>query len=242
MRSDGNCLYRACSKRIIGKDDIWSALRTLTSIELLLHKDFYAHHPYVLEKSRYFKSENTAFSVTASDKALSVGYDRRNPSSRVNVVEQEAYLNCKPQTFSLLLCIFGLCSVLGKNIQTVYPEEEGTPNIYSQTNNGVIRPRKYHNLCKDIKFSQDDIIIMWTGSGQATIESKFDHFVTLIPSASSKDPPQAQKRKLDIKDFFQRSTSTNGSGKSPNILLRQFISIRRAPRGGEGGVLPCPNF
>ena len=71
----------------------------------------------------------------------------------MNVVEQEVYLNCKPQTFLPLLFIFGLCSVLGKNIQTVYPEEEGRSDIYLKTN------KEYHNLCKDIKFSQDEIIV-----------------------------------------------------------------------------------
>ncbi|XP_028416109.1 uncharacterized protein LOC114539696 [Dendronephthya gigantea] len=31
---DGNCLYRACSKMLCGKDQLWHVLRMLTSIDL----------------------------------------------------------------------------------------------------------------------------------------------------------------------------------------------------------------
>ena len=47
-------------------------------------------HLYVKEKSHILKSENTAFSATLSDSALGEGYNRKNTSSRVTVVKQEA--------------------------------------------------------------------------------------------------------------------------------------------------------
>ena len=87
---DGNCLYRACSKLICGKD-LCDWLRYLTSIELYGNQEFYVFHPYIKEKSHIFKSENTAFSATSSDSALGEGYNRKNSSSGpVTVVKQEA--------------------------------------------------------------------------------------------------------------------------------------------------------
>lgn len=98
---DGNCLYRACSKLICGKEDLCDLLRYLTSIELYENQEFYVFHPYVKEKSHIFKSENTAFSATSSDSALGEGYNRKNSSSRVTVVKQEAIRNATNGTFFL---------------------------------------------------------------------------------------------------------------------------------------------
>ena len=89
---DGNCLYRACSKLLCGKENMCDYLRDLTSIELFNNLQFYAFHPYIKEKSHVFQSENTAFSATESDAALADGYDRKDPSSRVEVVKREASL------------------------------------------------------------------------------------------------------------------------------------------------------
>ena len=41
-RGDGNCLYRACSKLLCGKEDLCDLLRDLTSIELFSNQEFYA--------------------------------------------------------------------------------------------------------------------------------------------------------------------------------------------------------
>ena len=65
-KGDGNCLYRACSKLLCGREDVCC----LTSIELFNNQEFYAFHPYVKEKCYIFQSENTAFSATVSDSDL----------------------------------------------------------------------------------------------------------------------------------------------------------------------------
>ena len=68
-------------------------LRNLTSIELFNHQEFYASHPYVLDKLHVFELKNTAFSATLSDSGLGDGYDRKNPSSRVVCIKREAIRN-----------------------------------------------------------------------------------------------------------------------------------------------------
>ena len=120
-RPDGNCLYRACSKLLCGKEDMCDFLRDLTSIELFNNLQFYARHPYIKEKSHVFQSENAAFSVTASDVALADGYDRKD-SSRVEVVKREAIRNATSTTHASFMCVFALSSVTGMVVTSVYPE------------------------------------------------------------------------------------------------------------------------
>ena len=54
--------------------------------------------PYVKEKSHIFKPENTVFSATSSDSAFG---NRKNSSSMVTVVKQEAIRNATNGTFFL---------------------------------------------------------------------------------------------------------------------------------------------
>jgi hypothetical protein len=131
----------------------------LTSIELFNNQEFYAFHPYVKEKSHVFQSDNTAFSATASDSALGDGYDRKDSSSRVTVVKREAIRNTTARTYASLMCVFGLSSVTGMSVTSVYPEKVfglssvtgmsvtsvypekvGQETKYSQFQNGTIWP------------------------------------------------------------------------------------------------------
>ena len=85
-------------------------LRNLTSIDLFNHQEFYASHPYVLDKLHVFESKNTAFSATLSDSGLGDGYDRKNPSSRVVCIKREAIRNATVGTYSSLVSV---CFIFG---------------------------------------------------------------------------------------------------------------------------------
>ena len=171
-----------------------------------------------------FKSENTAFAAAVSDKALGEGFDRKDPSSRSNVVEREAFLNLRSGTFSSLLCILALSSVLGRDILTVYPEEEQNTSMYSLTNNGLIHPRKYHDLCHQIKFPSYGIVIMWTTTGNFTLESRCDHFVPLIPPSSNMQRKGVacishKVNQPTIQNMFQNLKSAVNRGEYNKFLL-----------------------
>ena len=97
-------------------------------------------HPYVKENSHIFKSGNTAFSVASSDSALGEGYNRKNSSSRVTVVKQEAIRNATNGTFffnvyiSLVIspwneCNFSLSRKIGAEdkILTQFPSRTISP-------------------------------------------------------------------------------------------------------------------
>jgi hypothetical protein len=133
-RGDGNCLYRACSKLLCGKEDLCDLLRDLTSIELFSNQEFYAFHPYVKEKSHVFQSDNTAFSATASDSALGDGYDRKDPSSRVTVVKREAIRNATGGTYaSLTVCVYLACLRLMEWVLLQFTQKRlgRRPNIHN---------------------------------------------------------------------------------------------------------------
>ena len=184
-RGDGNCLYRACSKLLCGKENLSDMLRNLTSIELFNHQEFYASHPCVLEKLHVFKSENTAFSATLSDSGLGDGYDRKNPSNRVVCIQREAIRNATVGTYSSLMCLFALTSVTGMSIISVYPEKLGQKTKYSQFQNGVILPRQVHNNFSTKLMQEVKLIIMWTSSGIDVLpglskDFQPNHFVPLV--------------------------------------------------------------
>ena len=160
-------------------------LRNLTSIELFNHQEFYASHPYVLDKLHVFESKNTAFSATLSDSGLGDGYDRKNPSSRVVCIKREAIRNATVGTYSLLICLFALSSVTGMSIISVYPEKLGQKTKYSQFQNGTILPRQVHNNFSDKLVQEVKLIIMWTSSGIDVLpglseDFQPNHFVPLV--------------------------------------------------------------
>ena len=108
---DGNCLYRACSKLLCGKEDLCYFLRGFTSIELYSNQEFYAFNPYVRENAHIFWCENIAFSASVSDSTLGDGYDRKDSSSRKLVVQRETIRNAKSGTHASFVCLLALLSV-----------------------------------------------------------------------------------------------------------------------------------
>ena len=194
-------------------------LRDLTSIELFNNQEFYAFHPYVKEKSHVFQSDNTAFSATASDSALGDGYDRKDPSSRVTVVKREAIRNTTARTYASLMCVFGLSSVTGMSVTSVYPEKVGQETKYSQFQNGTIWPRLFHNNLKSKLVQEAKLILIWTTHGIHILpgmnkDFQPNHFVPLVEfitkCAEKKKLPQQQK----ITDLFRSESVQKEEGTS----------------------------
>ena len=149
-------------------------------MELYLNKDFYARHLYIAEKATKFKSYNTTLSLSLSDKVLN-GYDPKIQGSQHKLIESQAIYNAVPGNYAPLMCMLGLSSVIGKEIISVYPENEGFETKYSWIGNGTIKPRSAHTKF-DIK---QKIIIMWSKAGSSSFLSGVDedfkpnHFVPL---------------------------------------------------------------
>ena len=211
-KGDGNCLYRSCSKLLCGKDELHEVLRNLTSIELFTNQEFYAFHPYVKKNVHLFKCENTAFSASASDAALGDGYDRKDPSSRVMVVQREAVKNLTSGTYASLMCLFALSSVTGMDVISVYPEEQDNKTKYSRFLNGTILPRNAHKDFSVKLVQGSKLIFMWTTAGFLTLPGLSEgfqpnHFVPLVEFNSNigtKAKLIQQKKILIILDFVHK--------------------------------------
>jgi hypothetical protein len=179
----------------------------LTSIELYSNQEFYAFHPYVKDKTRFFKSENTTFSASASDAALGDGYDRKNPNSRVAVVRREAVRNATIGTFASLMCVFALSSVTGMNIISVYPEELDHETKYSQFQNGTIFPRRCHKNFSGKLAQNVKLILMWTTNGIVTLpglseDFQPNHFVPLLEFNININKKIGSSQQKKITDHF----------------------------------------
>ena len=206
-RGDGNCLYRACSKLLCGKEDLCHFLRSLTSIELFSNQKFYAFHPYVLESTHIFQCENTAFSATVSDSALGDGYDGKDPSSRKLVVQREAIRNAKSGTQASFLCLLALSSVTGMSVCSVYQGKVGKESIYSKFLNGTVLPRLSHNHVKDKLVQGCNLVLMWTTHGIVSIPGMSEnfqpnHFVPLVDFVAN-DSSQKKAKQRKITDMFK---------------------------------------
>ena len=132
-----NCLYRACSRLLCGKENLCYLLGDLTSIELFTNQN-----------------RNSAFSAAASDSALGQGNDPKNSSSRVKVADHEFIRNASPGTFSFLLSMLALSSVTGMNITSLYPENAAARNKYSQFLNGTIHSLQTHRFFQLVQQSK----------------------------------------------------------------------------------------
>lgn len=226
-KPDGNCLYRACSKLVFGDDQHWSYLRELTSLELFLNAKFYSDHPYVQEKSKHFSKENTAFSAVISDAALGKGYDRKDAESRIEVVKREACRNSVPGTFSSLICMLALSSVIGRNIVSLYPEEIKKETRYSLCNNGLIKPKTYHEMFKN-KFNENhSIILLWTKDGSSSFipgtsrEFKPNHFVPVIQQQQETNMPYTGHSRSSLAKSRKEANHTNAEQKR----LEEFFKV-----------------
>ena len=197
--------------------------------------EFYAFHPYIVEKTGFFHNENNAFSAAVSDAALADGYNRNNPSSRMVVVKREAIRNATSGNYASLLCMLALSSVTGMDITSVYPETTGKETKYSQMQNGAIHPRRSHGLFTGNLVQEVRLVILWSRDGidvlpglQTTFQP--NHFVPLVEyntkgqqihhgglsrSFQSKAPKVQQQ--LTITDLLKPSNTDKNTSKGKYI-------------------------
>ena len=146
-------------------------------------------------------------------------------SAKACVIEREAVRNSIPGTFSSLMCLFRLSSVIGMGIVTIYPEEGGRGTKYSNMNNEVIKPRVCHSRLHIYFCNQAKICIMWSKDGSDTFihgdDDDFNphHFVPLYC--------QSQMEKPNIAGFSKASTKKDQSSKMSRKITH-FLHTREA--------------
>lgn len=178
---DGNCLYNAVSISLSGDESLAGLLRLLTVAELFANSEFYAHHPQlaaISEDSNY--SVPALLNIFMSDQKAQDKYGGNidNASHAIEVLAQES---AKPFVYSSQFHILALASVIGKPIQSVYPDIPSCSAI-KKALHGVFYPR-------EAPFTVDSdshlVCVMWTSLGRSQLHGwRPNHFVPLVNKPS----------------------------------------------------------
>ena len=96
-------------------------LRLSATLELFLNSAYYCKHPCILSafekgKDVYYRNFKNILSILVSDNSFNTG------KIATDLIKQEEILNCKNKTWSGFLCVLALSSVIGRNINTFYPD------------------------------------------------------------------------------------------------------------------------
>ena len=113
---DGSCLFYAASESIYGEESKGLILRILTIIEIFNNADYYASHPHLTatEEQGYFCKDNSPFTITISDNALTKFCPKTN--NETECIRQEAIIMFTLKEYASLVGVMVLSSVLGRRI------------------------------------------------------------------------------------------------------------------------------
>ena len=178
-KGNGDCLYNSASILICGNELLACLLRALVSIELVIHRSYYSNHPYIEEKQSVLPDKNV---FEACMKSLST-----KDTTKEEAVVKEAITNCNALTWSSMMCLLALSSVIQSRIKSIYPN---TSNYYAVMFNGFVYPR--------VTASEPDKHIMWTKSTSLeTVGGSFksNHFVPIVAIHRSEQTKRKLKKK-----------------------------------------------
>ena len=171
MKPDGNCLYNAVSMALIGNESLAHHLRLLTCQEMLNHSSYYADHP--LFKKVYdsggglFCSEKSVFVMSMSFKATN-DYTYNSGVTKAMCIRSEAAKACSIGSFSSMVCVMALASVLNRDIYSYAPS---SPN----TKQGILLNC---HITPRVSSARDPVQLMWTKFDQSS--QSLNHFVPLF--------------------------------------------------------------
>ena len=180
---DGNCLYRACSKLLGGKED------------------------HMCEKMHIYFGVRILHSLRVCQIVHWVMYDRKDPSSRKLVVQRETIRNAKSGTHASFVCLLALLSVTLYECLFSVPRKVGEGYIYSKFLNGTVLPRVSHNNIRDKLVQGCNLVLMWTTHGILSMPGMNEnfqpnHFVPLVVFVAN-DNNQKKNKQQKITDLFK---------------------------------------
>ena len=210
---------------LVGDNSLISTLRILTSIELFMHADFYSNHPLfssiVSKHGEYFsKTMKNLLPLSVSQECLNTGL------TEDALVKKEAILNCCDKKWSSFLCILGLASVLGREINSYYPDC-GEKRKYMLLNCHIF-PRVHFSKALDAL----NILFCYEGVIKPGLVFQPNHFVPIVfhcrnikrklanELISSKKPKTSKPSQFEILNFFPKAqknvVSVDVHFKAPN--------------------------
>lgn len=180
---DGNCLFNAVSI-LSGDENLAGILRLQTVAELFAHSDFYANHPHfpaASQTSGYAVS--TLLSIFLSDDKAQAIFNGSKANAYL-AIECLASVSAKPFIFESPYHILALASMIGKPIQSVYPNIPTSRRIRIAIQ-GIFFPIQIYG--NDSAYDTRALIrIMWSRTASSPIFNwQPNHFVPLINKSST---------------------------------------------------------
>lgn len=167
---DGNCLFNSASLLLCGYGTLSIELRFRTVLELATNIEYYTNYP-LLCSSVHFYTKETIYDIAAFSTSSSVIF--KNEGFQ-NALQNEITLTSKNYSYSGVLQIAGLASVMGKSLKTCYPDQAyRLLNIYQN----IYRPRFGRPENSEYYF------LLWTNTNGWHDRNKSfvaNHFVPLI--------------------------------------------------------------
>lgn len=228
---DGNCLYRAVSLMCSGSESHHMELRARTTCELVLHPDFYVS----LEKCSALDPDGKLmknFVVASSQNFPQVSHTDSHSHVCKTVFEMDCLESSVDGTWTGMWHIYGIASVLGMPVQSIYPNFSSVKRIRPAMNCTVL-PRVEKACNPACKFT-----VMWSRISKPSNKlSQWspNHFVPCVPSSLVSPPIQqwvnvVKKRRLrcsTLKRCTEQSatksefTSFHQHGRSSSNFMQQ---------------------
>lgn len=207
---NGNCLFNAASRILVGNESLCHFLRLLTTIELYTNSNFYANHPAFQE---YLSSDvvNGYDEVTVFTMCLeSKGMDSWDGEDRINAINEDAKQCCEENSWCGMFHVMALSTILGRPVFSVYPNVESRTRVFLHRK---LNPRVVEQS------THDTVYIMW--SRDSTLDSSAgawfqpNHFIPIvkapfvlptsrIPTASGGKKAESKRPPATITNFFPK--------------------------------------
>ena len=140
---NGNSSYSSALICLFGRNNHLNELRWLTSIELYENAKFYCQHPVLLEclkvHSRFYSNFNSICSCCLYQKS----FNSFVSTDIIKSVKDKAISNLKNGQFCSFLCILALSTIIGTQINCIYPSIG--QKRYPLLLNSIMKPRQCYS-------------------------------------------------------------------------------------------------
>ena len=237
ISGDGNCLYNAVSMHLVGDESLNLILRLLSSVELFSYCDHYKTIIDTLYQNFTQTFPNKMTMLNAIFRFSSTK-DLTEETHIIDLIKKEAVSNCEAGSFSSLVCILGLSSVIGTPIRSIYSPRK------------IVRlfPLFTQTFCPRKESHKDTVHLLWCTTDNIESYTKPNHFtvcldtrppkcVTGISSISEIGEsvlmqPLGKKRQITLEFVPNKKTKVDSSlslQSSVSVFIDSAVTIDPSP-------------
>ncbi|XP_052789160.1 uncharacterized protein LOC128223800 [Mya arenaria] len=222
--ADGNCLPRCGSIFSFGSEDHHQEIRARIVIEMVENSDIYLDYKFLSQG----RDENSEIRAEQLPNHFAMYSDKFMPGSQLSpskirsIYEQEVLDICQNSVYMGIWQLFGLASVLGCNVQSVYPNL-GNPHVREDLNR-LIKPRGTE--------TKERVHILWTTTRTDMLASNWvpNHFVPLLPISKHSDEvlfsdsEEEIDESLSVLEFLQNWEDNRANPDDEGLSTKQYMT------------------